>query len=521
MKKQTRIKAMLAALLPASMAAVLVVGGACSPKAQPSQQPQPQREMDGVVQAVDGEEAVITLDDGRRIRVEIDSSAKGVKGLIGEDVTAVVQISEDKPKLVEVKKKSADDAGVPEDLHFSGIIESKGQDKWVIGGKTFKVNAATILDQGLEVGEIADVEFIKLSDGSLLATKIETEGDDDGVQTLLAATEDFNFTGVVISLSADKIVVADKTFIIDGNTIVDNGVAAGALVTVEFIVKPDGSFLALEIESDNESKGNKLVKEDMFANGPIESITKDAVVVDGRTFKIVATTVLDGGIEKGVLVKVEFLRQPDGSLMAKKIERTGIDEGVNLYFSGPIQSISATAYVVGGKTFMVTPLTKLDTGLVVGAIADVQFTIQPDGTMVAAEIETGGFEFIGMLQSISATSYVAGGRTFLVNAATLVDRGLKVKKLVKVKFIIQANGSMLAKVITAANTKLLGFSFKGVVQTMGPATIVVSTRTFQVSPATVMAAGVAANKQVVVRFDVLPGGAMLAQNIQLAQAVKK
>ncbi len=516
MKTKTKGKAMLAALLSIGMTAILVFGGACSSKAAV------QQELEGVVQAIDNKEAVLTLDDGSRIRVEIEKSADDVKNMVGEDVKAIVEPGDDnKKKLVEVTKKADDGIGVPKDLHFIGAVESITPYSWVIGGKTFKVNAATMLDQGVAAGVTADVEFITLSDGSLLATKIETNADDD--PKALAAVmpdiaQDFSFTGLVQSISQDKIVVADKTFKRDVNTLMDNGLAAGVLAKVEFIVIADGSFLALSVETD--APDNDLIDEDMFATGPIESLTADSILVDGRTFKITPTTVLDRGLKKGALAKVEFIAKPDGTLVATQIETTGIDEGVNLYFSGPIQAVSAASYIVGGKTFKLTPLTKLDTGLVVGAIADVQFVIQPDGSLTAIEIETGGFEFIGTLQSISPTAYVVGGRTFVVNAASLVDQGLRVKKLVKVKFIIQPGGSLLAKIITAANAKLVGFSFKGVVQTMGATSMMVSTRTFQVNPTTVIGAGVAANKQVIVRFDIQPGGAMLAQSVQLAATVK-
>ncbi|MBI4320253.1 MAG: DUF1344 domain-containing protein, partial [Chloroflexi bacterium] len=177
MKEHFSPRGLVGAALSAIMAGVLVAGVACTS----APKPQPQKQLEGTVQAIDDKEAVITLDDGTRVRVEIEKSADGVKKMVGEDVVAVVESAEDnKQKLVEVKK-APENVVKPEDFHFSGVLESKGPEQWVIGGKTFKVNAATTLDQGLAIGVIADVEFIKMSDGSLLATEIETMADDNVV----------------------------------------------------------------------------------------------------------------------------------------------------------------------------------------------------------------------------------------------------------------------------------------------------------------------------------------------------
>ncbi|MBI2851070.1 MAG: CHRD domain-containing protein [Chloroflexi bacterium] len=64
--------------------------------------------------------------------------------------------------------------GAQEDQKFTGKIESMTAGSWVIGGKTFKVDASTVLDSGLAVGVNVKVEFITQPDGSLLAKEIET-----------------------------------------------------------------------------------------------------------------------------------------------------------------------------------------------------------------------------------------------------------------------------------------------------------------------------------------------------------
>lgn len=60
----------------------------------------------------------------------------------------------------------------------------------------------------------------------------------------------------------------------------------------------------------------------------------------------------------------------------------------NLHFSGVIGSIGANTWIVGDRVFTVDQNTSLDSGLVAGVTASVEYRILPDGTLRALEIET-------------------------------------------------------------------------------------------------------------------------------------
>ncbi|MBI2871584.1 MAG: hypothetical protein HYY00_00145 [Chloroflexi bacterium] len=485
-----------------------------------------EHEIRGKLQAVDGKQAVIALDDGSKVRVEVEKSSGDLEEMVGEDVRVKIEAGDDNPKLAEIEK-SSDDAldipgleATPEDFHFSGAIESMGADAWVVGGKTFSVNAATMLDQGLAMGVAAEVEFIMLSDGSLLATQIETPASDDALTGTGEVAEDFSLTGVIQSLTADQVVIGDKSLRMDANTVLDMGLGVGMLARAEFVVQADGSLLALEVETDTPGLA-ELEQENFTATGPLESMQSGMVMVDGRSFKTDATTILDNGLAQGVLVKVEFELLPDGTMHALEVETTGIDEGTDLYFSGVIQSMGASAFVIGGKTFTVDAATVLDQNLAVGVLVNVQFVVQPDGSLRALEIEDTGFEFTGLLQVVSPNAYTIGGRTFQVGAATLIDRGLKVRKLAKVHFTMQPDGSFLALEIKTVKSKVQGFSFKAVVQSMSATSLVASGQTFQIDATTTIGAGVAVGIEVDVHFDIKPGGTLVALSVQKAGVTKK
>lgn len=79
-------------------------------------------------------------------------------------------------------------------------------------------------------------------------------------------------------------------------------------------------------------------------------------------------------------------------ILAPKEEATGAaeleeEEEGEVEFTGVIESVGPR-WVVGGRTVVITPSTVLDEGLVAGVLAEVEGTLQPDGTVLAKELET-------------------------------------------------------------------------------------------------------------------------------------
>jgi hypothetical protein len=146
-------------------------------------------------------------------------------------------------------------------------------------------------------------------------------------------------------------------------------------------------------QADNGPEAEKIEArgEDATTSGAIQSISADSIVIGGQTFKIAKTTILDSGLAVGQTAKVEFIKQADGTMLAKSIETNAADETKpeDTKFTGAIQSIGNGVFVIGGKTFKTDAKTMLDTGLSVGATATVEFTTLPDGSYLATQIETG------------------------------------------------------------------------------------------------------------------------------------
>lgn len=69
----------------------------------------------------------------------------------------------------------ADKSGPGNQDDFLGTIESVTANTWVVSGRTFTVNTATRIDEGLIMGSKVRVRFNPLADGSMLALRIEED----------------------------------------------------------------------------------------------------------------------------------------------------------------------------------------------------------------------------------------------------------------------------------------------------------------------------------------------------------
>jgi hypothetical protein len=284
-----------------------------------------------------------------------DAQAAAAKQLVGKQVDLSVRTRGGERELEKVER-------LGEDQTFTGKIEAMGADSWTIGGRAFKIDNNTQLDGGLAVGVTARVEFVTQADGAALATQIETDEDEE------------KFKGTVETIAAGEWKIGGQTFKINAGTRLDNGLAVGTPVRVEFVTQPDGSKLAIQIESDEE--------DERFA-GVIETIGADSWKIGGRTFKVNAATALDDGLIVGAKARVEFITLADGSQLATEIETDEADER----FSGIVENITATSWVVGGKTFKITGDTRVDSDIKVGSKVRVRFTALVDGTMQATRIQ--------------------------------------------------------------------------------------------------------------------------------------
>ncbi|MBI4284087.1 MAG: hypothetical protein HY663_06425 [Chloroflexi bacterium] len=468
------------------------------------------QDIQGLLQAMQGKEMIVTLADGSTVRIAVEDaqSAATAQRMVGQPVNVKVRVSGDDRRLENVQR-------VGEDEHFTGVIQSMSADSWVIGGKTFKVDANTELDGGLAVGVTARVEFVTQADNTLLATEIETDDEDE------------KFKGSVQSTNATAWVIGGQTFKVNTATRIDAGLTVGSAVRVHFITQPDGSFLAIKIESDQ--------PQNHFA-GVIQTINADSWTIGGRTFVVNDATRLDDGLAVGVKARVEFITLTDGTMLATKIETDEAEDKL----SGTVSQVSATAWVVDNRTFSVTAATRIDSALGVGSRVRIRFTTLANGSMLATRIQadnrgTGNQDdFQGTVESISADKWVISSQNFTVTAATRIDSGLAVGSKVRVRFNRLADGSRQAIRIEAdkrgrdagnaeqeekkePREAQENARFTGVIESITADKWVIGGKTFTTDNSTKLDNGLSVGVQAKVEFVTQADGSLLAREIETAK----
>ena len=315
-------------------------------------------EIQGLLEALEGRELVVKKDDGTTVRITAESTEDTAEAalLVGKPVTVQVRTEDDGDReLVILIQRGSDD-------HFSGVIQSIGAEEWVIGGRTFQIDENTMLDEGLAVGVMVEVESFSLPDGSLTARQIETRED-----------RDFQFSGEIRSMNDGVWVIGGRTFTVNDATALDEGLAVGVEARVEFITMADGTMLATEIETDEGDDRNRFC-------GEIESMTEDWWVVGGRSFAVNDATRIDGDFTIGDVVRVRFA-VIDDVLLATRIQEESGGGGGEEEFVGEVQFIYADSWIIGGMTFAINATTRLEGDLAVGEDARVDFVMIDDSKL--------------------------------------------------------------------------------------------------------------------------------------------
>jgi hypothetical protein len=342
--------------------------------------------------------------------------------------------------------------GVVQVTPASGLIGD-----WKIAARQVRTDATTVFKQQLGapvVGAVVEVKGTGQSDGSVLATSLEVMQSASvppgpGIPPSANAGE---VTGSVEALPASGLVgtwrVANKNIIVLAATRIDTehgGVTIGTSVEVHGTPNSDGSVTASTIEVQAGGTATPpSAGGDLEVHGTIGALPAAGLIgtwtVNGIDIVVNASTLLNaehGAFATGVAVEVHAIDTANGALVASRIEsRAGTGAAVSgARFWGTIAALPATGLTgiwrVDGRTVDVTAATEIHLSngpIVVGAIVEVSGFAQPDGVILAHEIETRST--IGILagQALAAVEYRNArlGHYFLTASAfeiALLDGG--------------------------------------------------------------------------------------------------
>jgi len=219
------------------------------------------------------------------------------------------------------------------ELEFTAPVDGMGPDSWSIGGLAVEVSAATEIGGEPQVGDLVRVQAT-LGQSGLTAHSIESVASaklSDTLETPQPTEDEAEFTGPVVSISADSWAVGDTTFAVTSDTEIHEAILVGDMVKVHASVNPDQSLTAREIDlaeaDDSELDEQEKDEQELEFKGVVESISADTWILAGMSFAVTPETEIKDAIVVGDFVEIRALLSVDGVLTALRIELAGDDGG--------------------------------------------------------------------------------------------------------------------------------------------------------------------------------------------------
>jgi len=341
--------------------------------------------------------------------------------------------------LLATRIKIEDDGN--DKIEFTGKIESIDAASLVVLGIKFSVNQNTVvLDNrnnpikfaDLKVGLFVEIRADRLSDGTLLATRIKIEDQPN---------DEVEVTGIIEALDSNSLVVLKLKFTVNAATVVlDNNnnpikftdLKIGQRVEIRADRQANGSLLATRIKLED------LRDDEVELTGAIESLSRNALVVLEKTFSVGPNTVvLDNNnnpikftdLKIGEIVEVRADRQADGTLLATRIKREDLPND-EVELTGRISSLGDNSLVVLGLKFVVNAGTViLDNNnnaikfsdLRVGLVVEIRADRRADGSLLATKIKIEDrLNIQGPVGNVGSNSLSIAGIQVVLNVNTLI-----------------------------------------------------------------------------------------------------
>jgi hypothetical protein len=234
----------------------------------------------------------------------------------------------------------------------------------------------------------------------------------------------------------------------------------------------------------------------------------DSWIVAGQTIFLDDETEIGLGIEVGSLVQIDGLITEDGVLLARQISLIVEAPGHPFSFTGIVQAINQTNWVVAGQTIAIDDETSIDEDIEVGDLVHVTGYILEDNTWLAVTIErqeeeTATFTFTGVVESLDP--WIVAGIEFETRDWSIIDPDIVEGDLVRVSGTILSDGTLVAVTIQ----KLTGLEDQtiilvGIVNSIDP--WVVNNLTLFVDDETLIGEGITVGSLVRVELRLLADG---------------
>ena len=370
------------------------------------------------------------------------------------------------------------DDGQRDRTELKGVVQemTDGPGVWMVSGVPVTVTDTTQIKHRvgpIMVGSWVEVEGRGDGNGGLTAREIKS----------IPMHRHHKLEGPLTELTDTTVVVDGIPVDLSPDVRIKGDPQPGQKVEVKAILQPDGTMLAFEVERKGHDEDDRPGHEVKFS-GIIESMPASGFegvwVISGHEVNVVdGLTEIDehkGPAEVGARVKVEAIREPDGTLTALEIEvkkdgDTDEDDHGRDYveFKGAVESLPAGGlvgtWVVDGRTVEVTAHTRIEQKngpITVGTVVEVEGWKLEGGAIQARKIKSEDegngddedhgdkVEFKGHIVSFPdglIGEWVIDDETVIATESTMFkekDGPFEVGALVQVKGIRRGDGTVQA-----------------------------------------------------------------------------
>ena len=185
-------------------------------------------------------------------------------------------------------------------FEFTGIVQTL--DPWMVGGISFDTREWTVIEPGIEVGELVRVSGIILDDGRWVATRISS------LETYPSNT--IVFIGIVTSI--DPWVVNGLPLVITDATSIGDHIRVGTPVIVTVQLLEDGTWVVLRIHPLHPVFGFGC----LMINSTVTNITGNQIIL-GNWAPIILndSIVIDGDIQANSVILFHTCVLHDGTII--------------------------------------------------------------------------------------------------------------------------------------------------------------------------------------------------------------
>lgn len=171
-------------------------------------------------------------------------------------------------------------------LQYHGTVEAITDTAWVIDGVSYAVDAMTMIEGNIQVGDPVDFYAFSAADGSQTLWKVELASSTDGQEdTMGEGMGSGNYTddledissmdqaskGTVEAISTGSWTIDGVTYLADANTKIEDTIQVGDLVEFQSYTTADGKQMlaSVELKSQNDQSSESMndMQDDTYNDG--------------------------------------------------------------------------------------------------------------------------------------------------------------------------------------------------------------------------------------------------------------